>query len=79
MSDVTKFTEQEMYNKGLIQQQFQNQMARVTGVTGAQSNLANIYGQQAAAAQQAQQAQTGALLNLGGTLGAAAIKGKGTA
>ncbi len=71
--------QQEMYNKGLIQQQFQNQMARVTGVTGAQSNLANIYGQQAAAAQQAQQAQTGALLNLGGTLGAAAIKGKGTA
>jgi len=71
--------QQEMYNKGLIQQQFQNQVAKATGVSGAQSNLANLYGQQAAAAQQAQQAQTGALLNLGGTLGAAAIKGKGTA
>jgi hypothetical protein len=68
--------QQEMYNKGLLQQQFQNQMAKATGVTGAQSNLAANMQAQAAAAQQAQQAQTGALLNLGGTLGAAAIKGK---
>jgi hypothetical protein len=67
--------QQELYNKGLIQQQFQNQMAKATGVTGAQTNLANIYGQQAGAAQQAQQAGTGALLNVAGTLGAAAIKG----
>jgi hypothetical protein len=69
--------QKEIYNIGLIQQQFQNQMAKATGVTGAQTNLANIYGQQAGAAQKAQQAQTGALLNLGGTLGAAALKGKG--
>jgi hypothetical protein len=68
--------QQEMYNRGLIQQRFQNEMARATGVTGAQSNLANLYGQQAASAQQAQQAQTGALLNLGGTLGAAALTKK---
>jgi hypothetical protein len=68
--------QQELYNKGLIQQQFQNEMARATGVTGQQSNLANLYGQQAASAQQAQQAQTGALLNLGGTLGAAALTKK---
>ena len=65
--------QQEMYNKGLIQQQFQNQMAKATGVTGAQSNLAQQMQQQAGAAQQAQHAQTGALLNLGGTLGAAGI------
>jgi hypothetical protein len=69
--------QQEMYNKGLIQQQFQNQVAKATGVTGAQTNLAKLYGDQAVAAQQAQQAQTGALLNLGGTLGAAAIKKPG--
>ena len=67
--------QQEMYNKGLLQQQFQNQMAKVTGVTGAQSNLAQQMQQQAAAAQQAQQAQTGAVLNLAGTLGGAAIGG----
>ena len=66
--------QQETYNRGLLQQQFQNQMAKATGVSGAQTAMAGNLQQQAAAAQQAQQAQTGALLNLGGTLGAAAIK-----
>lgn len=68
--------QQQMYNQGLIQQRFQNELARATGVTGAQSNLANIYGQQAAAAQQAQQAQTTGLLQAGATLGAAALTKK---
>ena len=68
--------QQEMYNKGLIQQQFQNEVAKAGGVTGAQSNLANLYGQQAAAAQQAQQAQTGAIIGAAGTLGGAYIKAK---
>jgi hypothetical protein len=66
--------QQEMYNRGLIQQQFQNEIAKAGGVTGAQSNLAQQMQQQAGAAQQAQQAQTGALIGLGGTLGAAALK-----
>jgi len=66
--------QQEMYNKGLIQQDLQNRMAKATGVTGSQSNLAKLYADQAAAAQQAQQAQTGAILGAAGTLGAAAIK-----
>ena len=65
----------EIANKGLLQQQFQNQMAKVTGVTGAQSNLAQQMQQQAAAAQQAKQAQTGAMLNLAGTVAGAAIGG----
>jgi hypothetical protein len=67
--------QQEIYNKGLQQQQFQNQMARATGVTGAQSNLASNLQAQGAAAQQAQQAQTGAVLNLAGTVGGAMIGG----
>jgi hypothetical protein len=66
--------QQEMYNKGLIQQQFQNQVAKATGVSGAQTNLANLYGQQAGAAQQAQQAQTNALIQAGGTIAAAGLK-----
>jgi len=66
--------QQEMYNKGLIQQQFQNEMAKATGVTGGQTALANLYGQQAAAAQQAQQAMTGSLIGAAGTIGAAALK-----
>lgn len=67
--------QQEMYNKALIQQQFQNQMAKVTGITGAQSNLAQQMQQQAAAAQQAQQAMTGGLLKAGATIAGAAIGG----
>lgn len=67
--------QQEMYNKGLIQQRFQNEIAKATGVTGAQSNLAKLYGDQAAAAQQAQQAQTGAILGAVGTIGGAMVGG----
>jgi hypothetical protein len=63
----------EMYNKGLFQQDFQNRMAKATGVSGAQNNLANQYTAQGGAAQQAQQAQTGALLNLAGTVAGAGI------
>jgi hypothetical protein len=61
--------QQEMYNKGLIQQQFQNQMAKATGVTGAQTNLANMYAQQAGAAAQGQATQNAAIL--GGVTGLA--------
>jgi hypothetical protein len=66
--------QQEVANKGLIQQNFQNQIQKAGGVAQQQNALAGNLQQQAAAAQGAQQAQTGALLNLGGTLGAAAIK-----
>jgi hypothetical protein len=67
--------QQEMYNKALLQQQFQNQMAKATGVTGQQTNLANLYGQQAAAAQQAQQAMTSGLFQLAGTAAGAMVGG----
>jgi hypothetical protein len=71
--------QQDIYNKGLIQQQFQNEMARATGVTGQQATLAGNLQQQAGAAQQAQQAMTGALIGAGATLGSAAIKRPGVA
>ena len=67
--------QQEMYNKALIQQEFQNRMAKATGVTGAQSALAQQMQQQAAAAQAAQQAQNAAILKTGATLAGAAIGG----
>jgi hypothetical protein len=66
--------QQEMYNKALIQQQFQNEMAKATGVTGQQSQMAGNLQQQAASAQQAQQAQTGALVQAG-AIGAGAFFG----
>jgi hypothetical protein len=61
--------QQEMYNKGLIQQRFQNEVAKATGVSGAQSNLANMYAQQAGAAAQGQATQNAAIL--GGVTGLA--------
>jgi hypothetical protein len=64
----------QIYNSGLIPQQFQNQVQRAGLINQATGNLAGNLQAQAAAAQQAQQAQTGALLNMGGTLGAAAIQ-----
>ena len=64
--------QQEMYNKGLLQQQFQNQMAKATGVSGVQTSMADNLQKQAAAAQQAQQAQTEAIIKAGATVGAAA-------
>lgn len=67
--------QQELYNKGLIQQRFQNEMAKATGVAGQQANLAGSLMQQGAAAQQAQQAQTGALIGLAGTIGGAVLGG----
>ena len=68
--------QEEVANKGLIQQNFQNQIQKAGGVAQAQSAQAGNLQQQAAGAQQAQQAQTGAILNLAGTLGAAGIKSK---
>lgn len=68
--------QQQIQNKGLIQQQFQNQIQKAGGVAQAQSGLAGNLQNQAGAAQQAQQAMTSGLLNLGGTLGAAAITKK---
>jgi hypothetical protein len=65
--------QQEIYNKGLQQQQFQNQVQKTGGVAQQQAAMAANLQAQGAAAQQAQQAQTSAILGLGGTLGAAAI------
>lgn len=39
--------QQQMYNKGLAQQNFQNQMQRAGGLAGQYNNMGNYYGQQA--------------------------------
>lgn len=61
--------QQQMYNKQLIQQQFQNQLARAGGVAQQMNVGAQMMGQQAAA----KQAGTGALIGGIATLGAAKI------
>lgn len=67
--------QQEKYNKGLIQQQFQNEIAKATGQGQVSQNMANLQAQQAAAAQQAQQAMTGSIIRAGATIGGAMIGG----
>jgi hypothetical protein len=66
---------QEMYNKGLIQQQFQNNLSKATGVAGQTNNLANQYAQQGQAAAQGQAAMNSAILGTAGSV-AGAYAGK---
>lgn len=66
----------EIYNKGLQQQQFQNQLSKATGTAQQTGNLAGNLQSQAGAAQQAQQALTGSLITAGTSLGSAAMKKK---
>lgn len=63
--------QQQMYNKGLIQQQYQNNLQKATGVAGQQQNLASQYGQQGQAAAQGQAQMMGSLLGAGASVGAA--------
>ena len=63
--------QQEMYNKGLIQQKFQNDYQKAGGVAGQQNNLANMYAQQGQAAAQGQAQMTGSLIGAGASLGSA--------
>jgi hypothetical protein len=64
--------QQEMYNKGLQQQDFQNRMAKVTGVVSQQGNLANQISQQGQVAAQGQATQNAALIG-----GATSLAGAG--
>jgi hypothetical protein len=66
--------QQEIYNKQLIQQQYQNELAKRQAAAGQQTALAGTMQQQAGAAQQGQQAMTSGLISAGATLGAAALK-----
>lgn len=45
--NVNIANQQQQYNKGLIQQQFNNQLTKANGVAGQQNNVANMYNNQA--------------------------------
>lgn len=68
--------QQTMYNKGLIQQKFQNDLGKATGQSGATQNIANMYAQQGAAKAQGSANMTSGLVGAGAQLGAAYIKAK---
>jgi hypothetical protein len=65
--------QQEMYNKGLLQQDFQNRLSKATGTNQAAGNLAQTYAGQGQAAAQGQANMTTGLLSTGMQLGAAAM------
>jgi hypothetical protein len=67
--------QQEIYNKGLQQQKFQNEVAKAGGVSQANTAMAGNLQQQAAAAQQAQQALTSSIIGAGTSV-AGAYAGK---
>lgn len=57
--------QQQMYNKGLEQQQFQNRMAKAGAQNQATGNLAGMYAQQAGAQAQADASTMGSIAGLG--------------
>jgi hypothetical protein len=57
--------QQQMYNKGLYQQQFQNELAKAGAQGQATGNLANMYSQQAGAQAQADASTMGAIAGVG--------------
>lgn len=65
--------QQEMYNKGLLQQDFQNRMSKAGAANQATGNLANTYAQQGQAAAQGQANMTTGLLGTAAQLGVAAL------
>lgn len=65
----------KLYNSGLIQNQFQNNLSKATGVAGQTNNLAQNYAQQGQAAAQGQAAMTSGILGAAGSIAGAAIAG----
>lgn len=66
--------QQTMYNTGLIQQKFQNDLSKATGVAGQTNNLASAYANQGTAKAQGQAAMNGAILGAAGDAATAYIK-----
>lgn len=61
---------QEMHNKGLIQQKFQNEVQKAGGVAQQMNNMANQYAAQGQAAAQGQSQMMGSLIGGAATIGA---------
>jgi hypothetical protein len=63
--------QQEIYNKQLLQQKFQNDLSKATGVAGQQNNLAGMYSQQGQNAANGQAQMTGAIVGGAASVGSA--------
>lgn len=62
--------QEQMFNKNLAQQQFENEMRKAGGLSQASTNMAQMYAGQAQAQAAANQAVTGALIEGGAKVGA---------
>jgi hypothetical protein len=71
--------QQQLYNKGLIQQKFGNELSKAGGVATQTNNLAGQYANQGQAAAQGQANMTSGLLNAGVQLASAGMTGGKTA
>lgn len=71
--------QEEMYNKGLIQQKFQNEFAKAGGVSGATQALAQNHAAQGQAAAQGEAAMKAGLLNAGVGIATAGMSNATTA
>lgn len=63
--------QQEIYNKQLIQQRFNNDVTKAGGVAQQQNNLANVYNAQGTNAANGQAQMNGAVIGAGADIGAA--------
>lgn len=63
--------QQEIYNKQLIQQRFNNDVTKAGGVAQQQNNLANVYNTQGTNAANGQAQMNGAVIGAGADIGAA--------
>jgi len=66
--------QEQMFNKNLQQQQFENEMRKAGGLSQASSNMAQMFAGQAQAQAAANQATMGSLISGGATLAAAGMK-----
>lgn len=66
--------QQEIYNKQLHQQKYQNEIQKAGGVAQQMGNLANVYSGQGQAAAQGQAQMMGSLIGGAASIGAAAMK-----
>ena len=67
--------QQQMFNKGLYQQQFQNEMAKAGGISNQYQNQAQQLAQAAQARSAGKQSMMGGLMQAGATIGAAYMTG----
>ena len=69
----------KLYNSGLVQQQFQNNLSKATGVSGQTNKVADQYATQGTNAANGQAAMNGAILGIAGNIATGGLSGAASA